>query len=67
MSGPPKPPSQPERERLTPDERIGYQRKYLAWRESVMDEGIISPLPRDVIIRGGKVYDYRPQEDDSNG
>ena len=67
MSGPPKPPSEPARERLTADERIGYQRDYLAWRESVMDEGVIGAPPRDVLIWGNKVYDYRQQEDDSNG
>ena len=67
MSGPPKPPSQPERERLTADERIGYQRDYLAWRQSVMDEGIINPIPRDVWIWGNEVRDYRQQEDESNG
>jgi len=67
MSGPPKPPSQPERERLTHNERIGYQRDYMAWSESVMDEGVIGPPPRDVLIWGNKVYDYRQQEDESNG
>ena len=67
MNGPPKPPSEPERERLTPYELIGYQRDYLAWREAVMDEGVIGPPPRDVLIWCNKVYDYRQQEDESNG
>ena len=67
MSGPPKPPSEPERERLTPYELIGYQRDYLAWREAVMDAGVRGAPPRGVLIWGSKVYDYRQQEDESNG
>ena len=61
----PKQPSKEERERLTPHELVDYQRKNMEWRADVMDEGIIMPIPRDVIIRGGVVHDYRctPEQD----